>query len=355
MYKVNEIKNSILVGDVLVQIKLLPSASIDCVITSPPYWQLRDYGFKAQWGLENSFTEYLDRLWKLMDEVWRVLKPNGTVWINLGDTYFGSGNGKNSGTDLKYRSNTAKPKTPNRHQSNDNQRLEKKSLSLIPHRFVIGCLDRGWLIRNDIIWAKPNSLPESTKDRFSKKHEHVFFMTKSKHYYFDLDAIRDAYKASSLARVKYKATALNGGIKNKYNSNSISTSRANYKKGKAIEHKMMALNTKGKNPGDVTDFWVISNKGTKQNHFAAFNTELIRKPILAGCPKGGIILDPFCGIGTTGMEALRLDRYFIGIEAKKEFSDIAKRNMASISNTSRLSYKNSNYKNLNLQLQALNF
>ncbi len=351
MYKVNEILNSILQGDVLAQIRLIPSSSIDCVITSPPYWQLRDYGFKSQWGLEPSFTEYLNRLWQLMDEVYRVLKPNGTVWINLGDTYFGSGNGINRIERGKFRSTEATPKNPNRNQNNENSSLSKKSLSLIPQRFVIGCLDRGWLIRNDIIWAKPNSLPESAKDRFSKKYEHIFFMTKSKDYYFDLDAIRDAYKTSSLQRVRYAATALNGNIK----------SKANYKKGKSIKHKQIALNPKGKNPGDVTDFWVVSNKGTKQNHFAAFNTELIKKPILAGCPNGGIVLDPFCGIGTTGIEAKRLGRHFIGIEAKKEFADIAQKNVFSKSNTDTSlrsnpsKVKDTMYQNLSLQLQALQF
>jgi DNA modification methylase len=328
MYKLKALLNSVLHGDVLEQLKRLPSESIDCVVTSPPYWQLRDYGFKTQWGLESTYMEYLEKLWSMMEEIKRILKAEGTVWINLGDTYFGSGNG--SGKSSIHIKDSLQPYPvgrflPMKANVDIANQLPKKSLSLIPHRFAIGCIDRGWIIRNDIIWAKPNCLPESTKDRFSKKHEHLFFMTKQKEYYFDLDAVRDAYKESSKNRVKYKVTA--------YGDNSKGT-KASYTKGKKIQHNTMELNPLGKNPGDVTDFWVIANKGTKANHFAAFNTDLITKPILAGCPKNGIVLDPFCGTGITGMEAIRLKRNFIGIEAKKEFYLLSTKNIKSLTTES---------------------
>jgi DNA modification methylase len=165
-------------------------------------------------------------------------------------------------------------------------------------------------------------------------------MTKQRDYYFDLDAVRDAHKTSSLNRVKYKVTAYS---KDKENS------KATYEKGNAIKHTKIKMNPLGKNPGDVTDFWVISNKGTKDNHFATFNTSLISKPILSGCPKGGIVLDPFCGTGTTGVEAIRLSRKFIGIDAKKEYVKIAKKNIEQIPSAEN------NYSTLLKKLSALHF
>ena len=314
--------NSILCGDVLGVMKDLPDESIDCVITSPPYWQLRDYGWRGQWGLEPTYMEYLDNLYLLMDEIKRVLKPRGTAWINLGDSFFGSGNG--SGQDLeeakknKMRKAVAAPKKANNHKEN---KLLHKSLTLIPHRFAIGCSKRGWIVRNDIIWAKPNSLPESVRDRFSKKYEHIFLLVKNKNYYFDLDAIRAPYKASSIERVNYDMTAYGGDPKNPKGAF-----------GKGIKgggkRKKIKLNPLGKNPGDVTDYWSISTKPNHEKHYAAFNGELITKPILAGCPKGGIVLDPFCGTGTTGVRAIELGRKFIGIEGKKSYCKIAERNIS---------------------------
>ena len=166
---INKIHN----GDVLEVMARIPDASVDSVITSPPYWQLRDYGYPEQWGLEPTYQEYLEHLWALMDEIWRVLKDSGTVWINLGDTYGGTGAkgvgeyGKlNHMTQNEFKGNSA----------------TSKCLLLIPHRFAIGCIDRGWVMRNDIIWAKRNGMPESVTDRFSKKHEYIFFMTKNPKY-----------------------------------------------------------------------------------------------------------------------------------------------------------------------------
>ena len=190
--------NKVIQGDALESLKDFPDASIDCVITSPPYWQLRDYGWKEQWGLEKTFDKYLENLWKLMDEIHRVLKPKGTVWINLGDTY-GTQSGTGRGT--QYISQSTK------HHVENGATLLKgntphKSQLLIPHRFAIGCMERGWVVRNDIIWAKKNSMPESVKDRFSKKHEYLFLMVKSKEYFFDLDSIREPHKEASLERTQ---------------------------------------------------------------------------------------------------------------------------------------------------------
>ena len=182
--------NKIYEGTCLDVIRTFPDKSIDCVITSPPYWQLRDYGWDGQWGNEPTFKMYLENLWSLMDEIWRVLKDTGTVWINLGDTYNSGGNTRSQKEGQKqgavphdYLKATGFTKT----DISLNGRA--KTLLLIPHRFAIGCIDKGWIMRNDIIWAKRNGMPESVTDRFTKKHEYFFFMTKNEKYYFDLDSI----------------------------------------------------------------------------------------------------------------------------------------------------------------------
>lgn len=309
--------------------RAFPDECIDCIVTSPPYWQLRDYGWKQQWGLEKTFAEYLGRLWQFMDEAKRILKPQGTVWINLGDTYFGSGNDRNSASG-NLRSINARNISPAKANTHPDNKLRRKSQVLIPHRFIIGCAERGWIVRNDIIWAKPNGLPESVNDRFSKKHEHIFLLVKNEKYHFDLNAVREAHKASSIERVKQLMTAYGGDSKNK----KVAIGKG-AKNGGTV--KKVKLNPLGKNPGDVTDFWTISTKPGSRNHYATFNTELIEKPVLAGCPIGGIVLDPFCGSGTTGVFAIEHGRNFIGIDGKKEYCKIAKEN---ILQAEKLHFKN---------------
>ncbi len=307
--KENIVLNKVYNGDVLEVISTIPDKFVDCVITSPPYWQLRDYGFKDQWGLEKTYEEYLYHLWQFMDQVNRVLKNAGTVWINLGDTYFGSGNDEGK-QNLEYADNLTKrkpgdasPITGNRDKRNN---LKNKCQVLIPHRFAIGCIDKGWIVRNDIIWAKRNGMPESVTDRFSKKHEYFFFMVKQSKYYFDLDAIKEQPKQASQERYKraYKTYSDNKGF-GFGNKNNDPTRELGYK-----------------NPGSVSDFWDIPTIPNSEDHYASYNFKLIEKPIIAGCPENGIILDPFCGTGTTLIRALQLKRNVIGIDGKKEYCDI---------------------------------
>ena len=299
--------NKIQQGNSLDILKQMPDNSVDCVITSPPYWQLRDYGYDDQWGLEPTYQEYLEHLWSLMDETYRILKPTGTAWINLGDTYAtksGNMGVKEQWDGLNKDRDTNFPQSP--------AGKLHKCLLLIPHRFAIGCIDRGWIVRNDIIWAKRNGMPESVTDRFSKKHEYFFLMVKQSKYYFDLDGIRDKHKEVSIKRLeqnidKQKGSdrSLLGGYKTNGNMKAVGD-----------------LNL-GKNPGDVSDFWDITTKGSSEKHYASFNFKLIEKPIIAGCPEGGIILDPFCGVGTTLIRALQLGRRVIGIDGSKEYCEIA--------------------------------
>lgn len=217
-------------------LKSMPDKSIDCVITSPPYWQLRDYGYDGQWGLEPTFYEYLEHLWQMMDEIYRVLKDEGTCWINLGDSYNNSGlAGKRKD---KYNDQPIVAKRTKAGMGGQKD-YPNKCLVLIPHRFAIGCIDRGWVVRNDIIWAKRNGMPEPVTDRFTKKHEFIFLMVKSDKYFFDLEEIK-------IPSQDHNTT---------------------------------------KNPGSVSDFWDITTKPTSNKHFASYNDELLKMPILAGCPE----------------------------------------------------------------------
>ncbi len=336
--------------------------SIDCVITSPPYWQLRDYGYDGQWGLEPTYQEYLENLWSLMDAIYPKLKDGGTVWVNLGDSY-STQSGTNAAlargksyehesTYLTNRGESGKLIKP--------KNMQNKCLLLIPHRFAIGCIDRGWIVRNDIIWAKRNGMPESVTDRFSKKHEYLFFMVKSEKYYFDLDAIRDKQKQVSIERamrgVSETIKWVNGpdgqtphglsqprpnvttkipkeqaemfgsprarqyrNIKGNMTDNGLTRTTAGLSL-KTVEEKQ---NPKGKNPGSVSDFWDIPTKPSSFKHYASYNDSLLVKPILAGCPKGGIIYDPFMGTGSTAEAAIRAGRRFIGSEMSEDYVKIA--------------------------------
>jgi len=283
MYQNIEI-NKIYCEPCLDTVSRMPDNFLDCVITSPPYWQLRDYGYEGQWGLEPTYQEYLEHLWSLMDAIYPKLKDGGTVWINLGDSYStqsGTNLAISKGLDVKHYT----ARLQNRGESGKlikDKNLPNKCLLLIPHRFAIGCLERGWVLRNDIVWAKRNGTPESVTDRFSKKHEYMFFFVKNEKYYFDLDAVKDRNEQG------------------------------------------------GRNPGTVSDFWDIPTKPNKLNHYATYNESLISKPILAGCPEGGIIYDPFMGTGSTAESAFKAGRKYIGSEMSEEYCKIAEKRLKAL-------------------------
>ena len=246
----------------------------------------------------------------------------GTVWINLGDSY-----STQSGTNLALARN-ADYKSDSTYLINRGEsanlikpkNLPNKSLLLLPHRFAIGCMDRGWIVRNDIIWAKRNGMPESVRDRFSKKHEYMFFMVKQEKYYFDLDAVKEpssTYQNDKRCSAIERARMLGYDSKIQYG-------------GKSTKTSMFLASQPMKNPGSVSDFWDIPTKPSSDKHFAMYNDVLITKPILAGCPEGGIIYDPFAGTGTTIACAVRAKRCGIGSEMSKEFCDIFERNISEI-------------------------
>lgn len=334
--------------------------------------QLRNYGWTGQWGLEKTYQEYLDKMIAFMAECMRVLKKTGTMWINLGDSYLGTGgdrNGNSQGVNSCV-GGTAPDNCPQTGRYESKKALQKsgvqtKSLMLIPHRFAIRCCDELKLIlRNDIIWAKRNGMPESVTDRFSKKHEFIFFFVKSQKYYFDLDAVRDKISTSTEERRQYpwkgnEQRDFTDGKQNNMSKFYEKTSQTKIPKEeaelfgspRARNHRMPKFGgTKGdglnkhttysgnewepradgKNPGDVSDFWDIVTKGSREKHFAKFNSELIDKPIIAGCPENGIILDPFAGTGETPVRAAELGRKYIAIDGKPEYCKIMERRLASI-------------------------
>ena len=277
--------------------KKIKKETVDCVMTSPPYWALRDYGISGQLGLEETFEEYITKLCDIFDEVKRVLKPSGTCWVNLGDTYGGTGQ-KNDYIAPKYKKN------PDTSFKRPNGKILEKSLVMIPFRFAIEMVNRGWILRNTIIWQKPNAMPSSVKDRFTVDFEYLFFFTKEKKYYFE-QQLEEFNQDSDIeyrhALRRKKAEGYN--MKKPYENN--------------FPKK---FNLDGKNKRAV---WNIATKPFPEAHFAVYPEELCETPILAGCPKNGLVLDPFMGSGTTGVVALKHDRKFIGFELNKEYIEIA--------------------------------
>lgn len=325
-------KNTIYKGNCLDVLKTFPDGVIDCIITSPPYYQLRyyegipdyDWGdWSGQLGNEPTYQMYLEHLIMIMQECKRVLKDTGTMFINLGDSYAGSGNGSwNTKPEQlgKQKRGNYNAKYLGQGTGKSNSNIPSKSLMLIPHRFALRCIDElGLILRNDIIWAKPNGMPESVTDRFTKKHEFIFFFTKQQKYYFDLDRVRDK-----------PVTGYN--IINKTTENS-----AKYKGGYKRDLVDMKNNPLGKNPGDVSDFWDIPTKASNNNnHFAAYNSQLIDKPIKAGCKEGGIVLDIFAGTGTTLKRAYQLNRQFIGIEGSELYFNQTEKEIKQLLNQTKL-------------------
>ena len=342
----------ILVGDVLEKIKEIPDKTIDCVITSPPYWSLRDYSVEGQWGLEPDFHQYLAKMGRLMDELRRVLKDTGTCWINLGDTY------------------------------NEKTRIG------IPERFYINCIDSGWIARNNIVWSKNNTMPSSVKDRFTNKYESVFFFVKQQKYYFNLDAVREKsitptkqfnvrVRDSHTQRFLQGATEqekLDHNKKGERKCDSQTISKTH--NGIYDEDGKLLNNPNGKNPGDVFstpkhpeqqwidrqqkarengsthdnslghpngknpgDLFQINTRPYAEAHFATFPPELPTKILKCGCKPGGIVLDCFFGSGTVGEAAEKLGLRWIGIELNKEYVKLAKKRLGPYLNQTRLELK----------------
>ncbi len=311
--------NKIYQGSALKVLKTFPDKSINMVMTSPPYWALRDYGVDGQLGLESTFDEYITNLCNIFDEVKRVLRDDGSIWVNMGDTYSGGNGGSRWNTGKNPPISGGKERLIKLSKTNKphkyNHTLQDKTLVMIPFRFAIEMVNRGWILRNDIIWWKRNCMPSSAKDRFTVDYEHVFFFTKNKKYHFEQQfspmkrgtpgAERD-YQRMMLGRKEFEGKRK--GIKDK----------------SLAQNSFIAGNPQGKNKRCI---WLINPKAFKDAHFAVYPEKLCVTPIKAGSLEGGIVLDPFFGAGTTGLVALKLNRNFIGIELKKEYIDIANKRL----------------------------
>ena len=316
--------NKIINGNSLDALKTLPDNSVDCCVTSPPYYALRDYGVDGQIGLEETPEAYIAKLSDVFMEVYRVLKPEGTLWLNIGDSY--NGNKKGNTETIKHKVVA---------ESNDFHKklwkgAKQKDLIGIPWMLGFTLRSKGWYLRQDIIWEKGNPLPESVTDRCTKSHEYIFLMSKSQKYYFDYEAIQEEATSSGKPRV-FGANNQKGTLRNdvgrvfnprtkncQYDGqkpNSFHLSRENGEPDKEYYVR---------NKRDVCS---VNVKPCKEAHFATYPFELIKPCILAGCPENGIVLDPFMGSGTTAIVARSLNRNYIGVELNPEYIKIAQKRL----------------------------
>lgn len=339
--------NQIAVGDVIEKLKALPDESVNCVVTSPPYFGLRDYGVQGQVGLEESYQEYVQKMVEIFREVRRILKGNGTLWLNIGDSYAGSGKGRSSdgthgvsNSDKQASNVGAVMGRLTRAASQPG--LKPKDLMGIPWRVAFALQDDGWWLRADNIWFKPNTMTESVKDRSTKSHEYVFHMSKSSRYYYDRKAVEE--KVVGDGRVKYTngwdpVTGYQAGDPGKnghrkyetrnrrsvwviptesFDGEFCTACKTYYTRRDRAElpelkdgEKRSSVCRCGRH-----DAWM--------SHFATFPQRLAAVCILAGCPEGGIVLDPFIGSGTTGLVAVKARRLFFGIELHSDFAEMAR-------------------------------
>jgi len=302
-------------GDALEVLRGLPSESVHCCVTSPPYWGLRDYGVEGQLGLESTPEAYVERMVEVFREVRRVLRDDGTLWLNLGDSYTKNKSNNGGYSEKSTLQGFTRPDTKGRQADESGLRiklshgLKKKDLIGIPWRVAFALQADGWYLRSDIVWYKPNAMPESVTDRPTKAHEYIFLLSKSSKYYYDAEAIKEP-----LARPEEplrKTPAVFGG-QNKHDG---------YGTRKYSGNEYVGTYT-GRNKRSV---WIVSTKPFPEAHFAVFPPDLIEPCILAGCPVGGTVLDPFLGSGTTLLVARRLGRSGIGIELNPDYCAMASR------------------------------
>jgi len=297
--------NIIHVGDNLFHLTNIPDNSVDMCVTSPPYYNLRDYKNSGQIGAENTVKDFVENLCKVFDEIHRILKPTGSCWVNIGDTY------------------------------------DKKRLLQVPSRFEIAMCDRGWHLRNEIIWSKPNPQPISSKDRFWGNHEKFFWFVKDvKKYYFNRDAIlvpqaeisiRRMFSKNNMNKRKDFNASDKEGFAISSNSQDKHYARMREEMGIDKEFNYEELIKSGKCPTRPEfDTWNVPSVTYKGAHFAVYPPELIEKPILSCCPEQGIVIDPFMGSGTTGEVAKLNNRRYIGLELNPEYAILANERISKV-------------------------
>jgi DNA modification methylase len=295
----------VLTGDVRAVLATLPAGSARVCVTSPPYWGLRDYGVDGQLGLEPTPAEYVTNMVDVFREVRRVLADDGTCWVNLGDSYNSSPSNQHS-TVVGANGSKALGATVGR-QVRDVPGLKPKDLVGIPWRVAFALQADGWYLRSDIIWSKPNPMPESVTDRPTKAHEYLFLLSKRDRYYYDADAIREPHAHPDVDHISQARTAAHAVA-------FLGNPPTNI--GRAGNHPL------GRNRRTV---WTIATEPFPGAHFATYPTALVEPCILAGSARGDTVLDPFAGSGTTGLVALRHGRRFVGIELNAKYAEMARR------------------------------
>lgn len=312
--------NKIYQGDCLEVLKSLPDNCINSVVTSPPYFGLRDYGMDAQIGLENTVSEYIQNLVRVFREIHRILRDDGTLWLNLGDSYAGSGKGATTDKVKPKHTYIPDPKGRESRLPKVPEGLKPKDLIGIPWRVAFALQEEGWFLRSDIIWNKPNPMPESVTDRPTKSHEYLFLLTKSGKYFYDHESIKEP-AVYGTQDIRGSRGAFGPPQKSK-REDKVRGSFA----GKCGADSFRAIREK-RNKRSV---WTVSTKPLREAHFAAYPEDLIEPCILAGCPINGIVLDPFFGSGTTGRVAIKHNRNFVGIELNPEYIKIAEKRLGSV-------------------------
>lgn len=331
-------------------LKRMEPESVDCCVTSPPYWGLRDYGRDGQIGLEHTPEQYVQNTVAVFSEVRRVLKKTGTLWLNLGDTYISTAPGT-MGDNLNIAGTLEATKRSRKVMRRSTPSgMKPKDLVGIPWMVAFALRADGWYLRSDIIWNKSNPMPESVVDRPTKAHEYIFLLSRSSRYFYDADAIKEPVKESSLRRLSQNIEAQNGsqrangggktngpmeavmfggnkavgyGDRRKSGKECIPTMAAGVpniddRKHKSADGQPYIVRNK-------RSVWEVPTAMFKEAHFATFPPRLIEPCILAGCPVGGVVLDPFMGSGTTAMVALQLQRNFIGFELNPDYIEIAEK------------------------------
>jgi len=333
---------SILHGDCREVLKTLPAQSVHCCVTSPPYFGLRDYGHGDQIGLESTPAEYVEQMVAVFREVRRVLRDDGTLWLNLGDTYASTSKGS-GGAGSSTLVGTPAEGNGQRFASRkfDMGDAKPKDLLGIPWRVAFALQADGWYLRQDIIWHKPNPMPESVRDRCTKAHEYVFLLSKSERYYWNAEAMQEQARAADIGSMDGGAQRMPDGT-NANNGRNFRPGRSGNHERKPASARGVPVDTGGNSSGGVAgsvpwegftrnkrSVWTIATKPYREAHFATMAPELAETCIKAGCPEGGTVLDPFGGAGTTGLVADQLQRSAILCELNADYIEIARRRIAS--------------------------
>lgn len=307
---------SIIVGDCIKSMQAMPAQSIHCCVTSPPYFGLRDYGHTGQIGLEETPEAYVARLVEVFREVRRVLRDDGTLWLNLGDSYNAYNGNRGRSASFQSATDHALPSLPNGHGLTV-KHLGNKQLLGIPWRVAFALQEDGWYLRQDIIWHKPNPMPESVRDRCTKAHEYIFLLSKSERYHFGSEAMKEpATSNASGAAASFK--------------------RSGSKRGQVIPrqhygtHRPEREDVAYNETRNRRSVWTVATRPYKGAHFATYPPELIRPCILASCPAGGTVLDPFGGSGTTAQVALEEGRAAVLCELNPDYAELARQRIANI-------------------------